>query len=206
MASPKRAPAPAERPTLAEAGVPGVEADAWFALFAPAKTPDDNRKALRRGLRRAPDRGCIEAVAAQGMTLAHRSPSGTRSLAARRNRQMGGGDQGRRRRRGVNSGRRSIEPIRHRPIIPLFQGGNNVQNNCGHRILGLLGSAAPSQAQQLPAAANQTANIKRTPLQKFDVPGTNLETVIGIAEIVPNVLIGRHTHRASKAAISWRAN
>lgn len=61
-------------------------------------------------------------------------------------------------------------------------------------ILGLLGSAAPSQAQQLPAAANQTANIKRTPLQKFDVPGTNLETVIGIAEIVPNVLIGRHTH------------
>ena len=48
--------------------------------------------------------------------------------------------------------------------------------------------------QQLPAATQQTANIKRTPLQKFDVPGTNYETVIGIAEIVPNVLIGRHTH------------
>ena len=36
--------------------------------------------------------------------------------------------------------------------------------------------------------------IKRTPLQKFDVPGTNYETVIGIAEIVPNVSIGKHTH------------
>src|SRR2546421_9882551 len=49
-------------------------------------------------------------------------------------------------------------------------------------------------AQQLPAATQQTATIKRTPLQKFDVPGTNYETVIGIAEIVPNVNVGRHTH------------
>jgi quercetin dioxygenase-like cupin family protein len=51
-----------------------------------------------------------------------------------------------------------------------------------------------SHAQQLPAATQQTQTIKRTPLQKFDVPGTNYETVIGIAEIVPNVNIGRHTH------------
>ena len=48
--------------------------------------------------------------------------------------------------------------------------------------------------QQPPAMTQQTQNIKRTPLQKFDVPGTNFETVIGIAEIVPNVTIGRHTH------------
>ena len=48
--------------------------------------------------------------------------------------------------------------------------------------------------QQLPAMTQQTATIKRTPLQKFDVPGTNYETVIGMAEIVPNVNIGRHTH------------
>ena len=34
--------------------------------------------------------------------------------------------------------------------------------------------------QQLPAATQQTATIKRTPLQKFDVPGTNYETVIGM--------------------------
>ena len=42
--------------------------------------------------------------------------------------------------------------------------------------------------------AQQTPPIKRTPLQKFDVPGTNYETVIGIAEIAPNVSVGRHTH------------
>ena len=48
--------------------------------------------------------------------------------------------------------------------------------------------------QQLPAAAQQSATIKRTPLQKFDIPGTNYETIIGMAEIVPNVNIRRHTH------------
>ena len=48
--------------------------------------------------------------------------------------------------------------------------------------------------QQLPSMTQQTATIKRTPLQKFDVPGTNYETVIGMAEIVPNVNVGRHTH------------
>jgi quercetin dioxygenase-like cupin family protein len=53
----------------------------------------------------------------------------------------------------------------------------------------------PAQAQQsLPSATNQTRNIKRIPLQRFDVPGTTYETVIGIAEIAPNVSIGRHTH------------
>ena len=48
--------------------------------------------------------------------------------------------------------------------------------------------------QQLPSMTQQTATIKRTPLQKFDVPGTSYETVIGMAEIVPNVNVGRHTH------------
>jgi quercetin dioxygenase-like cupin family protein len=44
------------------------------------------------------------------------------------------------------------------------------------------------------AAQQPTQTIKRTLLQKFDVPGSNYETVIGLAEIVPNVTIGRHTH------------
>jgi quercetin dioxygenase-like cupin family protein len=47
--------------------------------------------------------------------------------------------------------------------------------------VGVLGAQAPSP-------------IKRTPLQKFDVPNTNYETVIGIAEIAPNVNVGKHTH------------
>jgi quercetin dioxygenase-like cupin family protein len=58
-------------------------------------------------------------------------------------------------------------------------------------VMCVMGTAS---AQQPPAMTQQTANIKRTPLQKFDVPGTNFETVIGIAEIVPNLNIGRHTH------------
>lgn len=42
--------------------------------------------------------------------------------------------------------------------------------------------------------AQQAPPIKRTPLQKFDVPDTKYETVIGIAEIAPDVSVGRHTH------------
>ena len=58
-----------------------------------------------------------------------------------------------------------------------------------------LACAHPAAAQQkLPAAATETQSIKRIPLQRFDVPGTAYETVIGIAEIAPNVTIGRHTH------------
>ena len=45
-----------------------------------------------------------------------------------------------------------------------------------------------------PAATAGASNIKRTILQKFDVPGTSNETVIGIAEIVGNAFIGKHTH------------
>jgi quercetin dioxygenase-like cupin family protein len=59
--------------------------------------------------------------------------------------------------------------------------------------IALLGFTNPALAQQS-APASQEQPIKRTPLQKFDVPGTNYETVIGLAEIAPNVLIGRHTH------------
>ena len=60
-------------------------------------------------------------------------------------------------------------------------------------VLATLAMSGAASAQQLPAATQQTATIKRTPLQKFDVPGTNYETVIG-SEIAPNVNIGRHTH------------
>jgi quercetin dioxygenase-like cupin family protein len=67
-------------------------------------------------------------------------------------------------------------------------------------IVATFAMASMVQAQQLPAAANQTATIKRTPLQKFDVPGTNLETVIAMAEIVPNVTIGKHTHPGVEGA------
>src|ERR1700716_4525331 len=58
----------------------------------------------------------------------------------------------------------------------------------------VIGSPQAQQPPAPPAMTQQTANIKRTPLQKFDVPGANYETVIGLAEIAPNANIGRHTH------------
>ncbi len=67
-------------------------------------------------------------------------------------------------------------------------------------LLVALGAVNLASAQQPPAMTQQTQNIKRTPLQKFEVPGTNFETVIGIAEIVPNVSIGRHTHPGPESA------
>jgi tripartite-type tricarboxylate transporter receptor subunit TctC len=39
VASDARAPVLADVPTMAEAGVPGVEGGLWLALFAPAGTP-----------------------------------------------------------------------------------------------------------------------------------------------------------------------
>jgi quercetin dioxygenase-like cupin family protein len=44
------------------------------------------------------------------------------------------------------------------------------------------------------AIAQSAPPIKRIPLQKFDVPGAGYETVMGIAEIAPNVDIGKHSH------------
>jgi quercetin dioxygenase-like cupin family protein len=56
----------------------------------------------------------------------------------------------------------------------------------------LVAAALPATlVAQQPAAAPP---IKRIPLQKLDVPGDNYEVITGIAEIAPNVNIGRHTH------------
>jgi quercetin dioxygenase-like cupin family protein len=62
-------------------------------------------------------------------------------------------------------------------------------------MLAVLAWTNPAAAQQGPVAAGSPApSIKRIPLQRFDVPGTAYETVIGIAEIAPGVSVGRHTH------------
>jgi quercetin dioxygenase-like cupin family protein len=51
--------------------------------------------------------------------------------------------------------------------------------------------AAPLQAQQAPL---QPSPVKRTVLQKADVPGTNLEMIYAIVEIAPGFKAGRHFH------------
>jgi quercetin dioxygenase-like cupin family protein len=57
-------------------------------------------------------------------------------------------------------------------------------------FLVLLGSTAP-QAQQAPL---QPSPVKRTILQKADVPGTNLEVIYATVEIAPGFKAGRHSH------------
>ncbi len=57
-------------------------------------------------------------------------------------------------------------------------------------LLVLFGSAGP-HAQQAPL---QPSPVKRTILQKSDVPGTNLEMIYATVEIAPNFKAGRHSH------------
>lgn len=57
-----------------------------------------------------------------------------------------------------------------------------------------LGLMLIAGAQQHPAVAQSDGGIKRTPVQKFDIPDSKYETVVAIAELGPNVVAGRHTH------------
>ncbi|NVO16584.1 MAG: tripartite tricarboxylate transporter substrate binding protein [Rhodoplanes sp.] len=53
IASSKRVALMPDIPTLAEAGVPDVDADAWFAYFAPARTPPDRIALLAKTIEAA---------------------------------------------------------------------------------------------------------------------------------------------------------
>jgi tripartite-type tricarboxylate transporter receptor subunit TctC len=76
VASPRRIPRLPDLPTLAEAGVPGVEADAWFALFAPARTPSAVIEKLYGAVSTAlTTAAASQAIAKQGMALALRTPA-----------------------------------------------------------------------------------------------------------------------------------
>ena len=58
-------------------------------------------------------------------------------------------------------------------------------------LLALLGATTPSPAQQAPV---QPSPVKRTVLQKADIPGTNLEMIYATVEIAPGFKAGRHSH------------
>src|SRR5829696_9215659 len=53
VTSSKRSPAIPDKPTLAEAGLPGFEASSWFALFAPKSTPSEITSKLNQEVRKA---------------------------------------------------------------------------------------------------------------------------------------------------------
>lgn len=60
----------------------------------------------------------------------------------------------------------------------------------------LVAIALPSTAasQQSSASGAPAPAIKRTPLQKADVPAGTYEVITGTAEIAANTNIGRHSH------------
>ena len=53
---------------------------------------------------------------------------------------------------------------------------------------------AASAQQTVAQRTEEVETIKRIPLQRFEVPGTDYGTIIGLAEILPDVNVGRHTH------------
>ena len=69
VASPNRSPYLPELPTLAQAGVAGVEADAWLALFAPAGVPAPALARLREAAMEAMRQPAVrETLTKHGMT------------------------------------------------------------------------------------------------------------------------------------------
>ena len=76
LARAERLPQLAAVPTFAESGVPGVEADAWSALFAPARTPAPIIERLYLAIATALSKNLVRAVMAkQGIPAALKSPA-----------------------------------------------------------------------------------------------------------------------------------
>lgn len=76
IASAARTPQLDTVPTFAEGGVAGVEADAWSALFAPAKTPAPVIEQLYKAVAAAMARESVRAnLARQGLPVAVKTPA-----------------------------------------------------------------------------------------------------------------------------------
>jgi tripartite-type tricarboxylate transporter receptor subunit TctC len=76
IASARRTPQLDTVPTFAEAGVAGVEADAWSALFAPAKTPSAVIDQLYKAVAAAMANESVRAsLARQGLPVALKTPA-----------------------------------------------------------------------------------------------------------------------------------
>jgi tripartite-type tricarboxylate transporter receptor subunit TctC len=76
VARAERSPQLPNVPTFAEGGAAGVEADAWSALFAPAKTPPEVVNRLYRAVAAALSKDSVRArLAQQGIPIALKPPA-----------------------------------------------------------------------------------------------------------------------------------
>lgn len=90
VASAQRLPQLPDVPTMAEAGLPGVEIDSWSGLLAPAKTPPEIIDKLQREVTKAlaaPD--VNEMLRSQGAVVVGSTPAEFRSYLAQESRQYG---------------------------------------------------------------------------------------------------------------------
>jgi tripartite-type tricarboxylate transporter receptor subunit TctC len=75
IAAPRRSPVLPDVPTTAEAGLPGVESEGWYALFAPAGTPVDRIAQLQQAAKAAVnDPATAAPLQALGTTLVGGTP------------------------------------------------------------------------------------------------------------------------------------
>ena len=70
---------------------------------------------------------------------------------------------------------------------------NRLLQAAGVAAVAFIACLASSVQSQTPITQG-ASDIKRTIVQKFDVPGSNYETIIALVEIVPNGVVGKHTH------------
>ncbi len=76
VTSAQRSPAAPDIPTVAESGLPGFEADAWYGVLAPAKTPPAVVERLNAAIRKVVATPAIrDKLAAQGYTIKVDSPA-----------------------------------------------------------------------------------------------------------------------------------
>lgn len=81
IAAPRRSPALPDVPTTAEAGLPGVESEGWYALFAPAGTPADRIARLQQAVNAAVnDPATAAPFVALGTTLVGGKPDNLGAL------------------------------------------------------------------------------------------------------------------------------
>jgi len=84
IAAERRHPVLPDVKTLAEQGIPGVDSNNWYALFAPARTPPETVDALNRALRRALANPAVhERLMSSGAEPAPSTPQELAALLAR---------------------------------------------------------------------------------------------------------------------------
>ena len=85
VTSAERSPAFPQLPTVAETGLPGFEAETWYGLLAPAKTPPDIIDRLNRSAAKAVQADAFKKLSVnEGLVLIAAPPQSSAAITAAR--------------------------------------------------------------------------------------------------------------------------